>query len=88
MGFYCSYGAQSRTIQGIKHTFLPRQTSISYRFLHILSCPFLKPGSPAVPYGAEFAGRHNIRLLDTLDRMLSMVAGMVGKRLPYKVLVG
>ena len=65
MGFYCSYGAQSRTIQGIKHTFLPRQTSISYRFLHILSCPFLKPSSPAVPYGAEFAGRHNIRLLDT-----------------------
>ena len=38
-------------------------------------------------YGAEFAGRHNIRLLDTLDRMLSMVAGMVGKRLPYKALV-
>ena len=39
-------------------------------------------------YGAEFAGRYNIRLLDILDRMLSMVAGMVGKRLPYKVLVG
>ena len=39
-------------------------------------------------YGAEFAGRHNIRLLDTLDTMLSMVVGMVGKRLPYKVLVG
>ena len=25
MGFYCSYGAQSRTIQGIKPTLLPWQ---------------------------------------------------------------
>ena len=39
-------------------------------------------------YGEGFAGRHNIRLLDTLDRMMSMVAGIVGKRLPYKALVG
>ena len=38
-------------------------------------------------YGAEFAGRHNIRLLDTLDMMLNIVVGIVGKRLPYKALV-
>ena len=38
-------------------------------------------------YGAEFAGRHNIRLLDTLDMIRSMVVGIVGKRLPYKALV-
>ena len=135
MRFCCSYGAQSRTIQGIKPTLLPWQTSISYRFLHILSCPFLQPSSPAVSfehqavnhsvgeyvrnvahpngiesfwsmlkrgyvgvfhqlsakhldrYGAEFAGRHNIRLLDTLDMMLNIVVGIVGKRLPYKTLV-
>ena len=74
--------------KGLNTPFCPGKTSISYRFLHILSCPFLQPSSPAVPYGAEFAGRYNIRLLGILDRMLSMVAGMVGKRLPYKVLVG
>ena len=39
-------------------------------------------------YGAEFAGGHHIRLLDTLGMTLSMVVGMVGKRLPYQVLVG
>ena len=38
-------------------------------------------------YGVEFAGRHNIRLLDTLDMMLNIVVGIVGKRLPYKALV-
>ena len=38
-------------------------------------------------YGAEFAGCHNIRLLDTLDMIRSMVVGIVGKRLPYKALV-
>ena len=38
-------------------------------------------------YVAEFAGRHNIRLLDTLDMIRSMVVGIVGKRLPYKTLV-
>ena len=36
-------------------------------------------------YVAECAGGHNIRLLDILGMMLSMVAGMVGKRLPYRV---
>ena len=35
----------------------------------------------------SFAGRHNIRLLDTLDMMLNIVVGIVGKRLPYKTLV-
>ena len=29
--------------------FCPGKASISYRFLHILSCPFLQPGSPEVP---------------------------------------
>ena len=31
--------------------------------------------------------RHNARFLDNIDSMVSMVAGMVGKRLLYKVLV-
>ena len=38
-------------------------------------------------YGAEFAGRHDIRLLDALDMMLNVVVDIVGKRLPYKALV-
>ena len=39
-------------------------------------------------YVNEFCGRHNIRSLDTVDMMLSMVAGMVGKRLTYLQLIG
>ena len=39
-------------------------------------------------YVNEFCGRHNIRGLDTVDMMLSMVAGMVGKRLRYVELIG
>ena len=35
-------------------------------------------------YVNEFAGRHNIRELDTMDQMASVVAGMIGKRLMYK----
>ncbi|KKZ12207.1 MAG: hypothetical protein TE42_05355 [Candidatus Synechococcus spongiarum SP3] len=38
-------------------------------------------------YVREFAGRHNIRWLDTVDMMLRMVAGMVGKRLTYLELI-
>ena len=38
-------------------------------------------------YVNEFVGRHNMRELDTLDQMTSMVAGMKWKILPYKVLV-
>lgn len=38
-------------------------------------------------YVAEFAGRHNIREQGTLDQMKSIVAGMVGKRLPYRTLI-
>ena len=38
-------------------------------------------------YVIEFAGRHNARILDTINIMVSMVVGMLGKRLPYKVLV-
>ena len=38
-------------------------------------------------YVAEFVGRHNIRLLDTLDMIRSMIVGIIGKRLPYKTLV-
>lgn len=34
-------------------------------------------------YVAEFAGRHNIRPLDTLDQMAAIVQGMEGKRLLY-----
>ena len=39
-------------------------------------------------YVCEFAGRHNIRERDTVDRMRHVVANMVGKRLMYKVLTG
>ena len=38
-------------------------------------------------YIYEFAGRHNIRSLDTIDQMQSVVNGMLGKRLEYKNLV-
>lgn len=39
-------------------------------------------------YVNEFCGRHNMRLLDTVDMMLEMVVGMVGKRLRYVDLIG
>ena len=39
-------------------------------------------------YVNEFSGRHGIRERDTLDQMNAVVAGMVGKRLMYKELVG
>ena len=38
-------------------------------------------------YVREFAGRHNIRELDTIDQMGAVVAGMVGKRLMYSSLI-
>ena len=38
-------------------------------------------------YVNEFAGRHNIRNLDTIDQMAHVVAGMVGRRLLYRDLV-
>ncbi|MYF39384.1 MAG: IS1595 family transposase [Rhodothermaceae bacterium] len=34
-------------------------------------------------YVIEFAGRHNLRRLDTMDQMESVVSKMQGKRLPY-----
>ncbi len=38
-------------------------------------------------YVEEFAGRHNIRELDTIRQMESVIVGLVGKRLRYKDLV-
>ncbi len=38
-------------------------------------------------YVNEFAGRHNIRLLDTMDQMAFVVDGMEGKRLRYADLI-
>ncbi len=38
-------------------------------------------------YVDQFAGKHGIRDLDTVDQMASVVAGMVGKRLMYRDLV-
>ena len=38
-------------------------------------------------YVNEFAGRHNVRPLDTLDQIQSVVIGMVGKRLTYKATI-
>ena len=37
-------------------------------------------------YVNEFAGRHNIRDMDTIDQMHDLVAGLVGKRLLYSEL--
>lgn len=39
-------------------------------------------------YVNEFAGRHNLRPLDTIDQMGLMAAGMDGKRLKYADLIG
>jgi len=38
-------------------------------------------------YVQEFAGRHNIRDLDTIEQIESMRGGMEGKRLTYKALI-
>ena len=38
-------------------------------------------------YVTEFAGRHNVRELDTIDQMALLAKDMVGKNLPYKKLV-
>ena len=35
-------------------------------------------------YVNEYAGRHNIRDMDTLDQMRDVVAGLVGRRLMWK----
>ena len=37
-------------------------------------------------YVDEFAGRHNVRELDTIDQMAFLAKEMVGKRLSYKEL--
>ena len=39
-------------------------------------------------YVDEFSGRHGVRERDTIDQMQLIVAGMIGKRLMYKELVG
>ena len=38
-------------------------------------------------YINEFAGRHNIRTMDTMDMMETVVENMVGERLTYKDLI-
>ena len=38
-------------------------------------------------YVSQFAGRQNIREMDTLEQMQHVVAGMVGRRLLYRDLV-
>ena len=39
-------------------------------------------------YVNEFAGRHNVRDLDTIQQMAALAHGMGGKRLTYRQLVG
>ncbi len=39
-------------------------------------------------YVNEFAGRHNVRPLDTHEQLSQLVAGSEGKRLPYQELIG
>ena len=38
-------------------------------------------------YVTEFAGRHNVKDLETIDQMAVLARGMIGKSLPYKELV-
>ena len=38
-------------------------------------------------YVAEFSGRHNMRHRDTIDQMIHLFAGMLGKRLMYRDLI-
>ena len=38
-------------------------------------------------YVQQFAGKHNIRHLDTIEQMQAVFAGMIGKRLLYKELI-
>ena len=38
-------------------------------------------------YVQEFAGRHNIRMLDTIDQMAFIARGMLGRLLTYKDLI-
>ena len=38
-------------------------------------------------YVGKFAGRHNVRPMDTLDQMRAIVRGLVGKRLQYRALI-
>lgn len=38
-------------------------------------------------YIGEFAGRHNARAVDTIERMALMAKGMMGKRLTYQELM-
>lgn len=38
-------------------------------------------------YVNEFAGRHNVRDLDTIDQMVAVADGFVGKRLTYEELI-
>ena len=35
----------------------------------------------------EFSGKHNIRDLDTINQMIAITRGIVGKRLQYEELV-
>ena len=38
-------------------------------------------------YVNEFAGRHNVRNADTIDQMVNVIAGAIGKRLTYRALI-
>jgi len=35
-------------------------------------------------YVTDFSGRHNVRSLDTMSQMQTIVTGMIGRRLTYK----
>lgn len=39
-------------------------------------------------YLAEFTGRHNVRDADTAEQMGRLVAGLNGRRLPWRMLAG
>ena len=48
---------------------------------HRIPTPGASTGSAIIPNAREFAERHNVRKLDTLEQMGIMAPGMVGRRL-------
>lgn len=42
---------------------------------------------PLHRYVTEFAGRHNLRSLDTIKQMAALAVGMIGKPLRYQDLI-
>lgn len=71
-----------RFVDGMAHTNgIESFWSMLKRAYHHISSKHLQR------YIDQFAGRYNIRNLDTIDMMKSTADGMVGKRITYKRLI-